>query len=306
MNAPKALLTAVAIALLIAGQMGSSAHAAISPTYQQFADDATWTHQGRGVYTVPQNAEDYPNELWERPIQDNKWFEDGTTRTSGTTGGGGEYWAYGDLKAAAWGVGESDGHDYLFARWEVVGDYKHIAGENNPVTEELKGHYYFYAEPVGHDAFVIEVPAGKDLGSSYGSGKVFIYSESNDDSVPGSPNIAITEEGGDSFKDVQVKGLGRTNDSTYITEVAVKLSDLGLTMDDFNTAVDYAYAGVAVTNPSDPNTDLFANDHYRYAPGKGQEYDTVLFTGGPLIPEPATVSLLALGALAILRKRRRS
>jgi hypothetical protein len=285
--------------------MGTSARADIIPIYQSSANDATWTHQDKGVYTVPQNAEDYPNEVWERPIQDDKWFEDGTTRTSGTTGGGGEYWAYSDLKAAAWGVGASEGSDYLFVRWEVVGDFKHIAGEDDPVTEELKAHYYFYAEPVGRDAFVIEVPAGKDLGASYGSGKVFIYSESNDDSVPGSSDITITEEGGDSFKDVQVKGVGRTNTTTYVTEVAVKLSDLGLTMNDFTTEVDYAYAGVAVSNPSDPNTDLFANDHYPYAMGSGQEYDTVLFDGGALIPEPATLSLLALSAVTILRKRRR-
>ena len=99
--------------------------------------------------------------------------------------------------------------------------------------------------------------------------------------------------------------ITRTNSSTYVTEIAVKLSDLGLAMSDFETAVDYAYAGVAISNPSDPNTDLFANDHFRYAKGEGQEYDTVLFGGGPLIPEPATMSLLALGGLAIVGKRRK-
>ncbi|MBX2851252.1 MAG: hypothetical protein KTR15_05860, partial [Phycisphaeraceae bacterium] len=119
----------------------SAASAAVTPAYQVTDADATWTHQGDGIYTVATAAEDYDNEIWERPIQDDKWFQDATTRTSGTTDGGGEYWAWNDLATASWGIGTSDGMDYLFVSWTVVGDFKHIAGETNPISEGLKGHY---------------------------------------------------------------------------------------------------------------------------------------------------------------------
>ncbi len=278
--------------------VGQPAFAAIAPIYQVVGNDATWTHMGGGEYTVLTSAEDYANEIWERPVSDGKWTDSSGTRR---TTSGAEYWAYGDLKSGAWGVDS----EYLYMKWEVVGDYKHIYGENNPVTEELKGHYYFYAEPAGKNAFAVEVPSGKDLGANFGdvTGKVNIYNESNDH-VPGSDDITVTGEGGDSFGNVQVKGEGRTNTSTFVTEVAVLLSDLGLSKSDFvDHALDWAYLGVAVSNPSSPATDLFANDHFAEAQGFGQEYDTIRM--GTVVPIPAAVWLFGSGLLGLFGFSRR-
>ncbi len=268
--------------------------ATINPIYQVTGDDATWTEtSNQGEYTVPTSAEDYANEVWERPVMDNEWSDSGSTRTSSKM-----YYGYADLKYGAWGVDEN----YLYVQWEVVGDFQHEIGKAKE-NKLLEAHYYFYAEPAGKKAFAIEVPSGKDLGSNFGdvSGKVNIYEEDSEGDVPRTA-ITTTEEGGDSFGDKQVKGKGRTNTSTFVTEVAVLLSDLGLTLSDFDTAVDYAYTGVAVSNPSDPGTDLFANDHYSETIGSGVEYDTLLM--GTTVPEPATISLLTIGGLAILRRKR--
>ncbi len=295
--------TVFVAAIAFAFSVSQYAYADIVPVYQQADTDATWTHQGGGVYTVPSSAEDYANEIWERPVQDPDWSDDGTTRTSLKI-----YYAYGDLKAGAWGIGTSGtvnddtSTDYLFVQWEVVGAFQHEV-DKDAESKLLEAHYYFYAEPAGKDAIAIEVPSGKDLGADFGdvAGKVNIYEEENG----GAPvtAITVTEEGGDGFHNAQPKGEGRTNTSTFVTEVAVKLSGYGLTLADFDTDVDYAYIGVAVSNPSGADTDLFANDHFPDAKGSGQEYDTMRM--GTLVPEPATMSLLALGGLAILRRRRR-
>ena len=89
--------------------------------------------------------------------------------------------------------------------------------------------------------------------------------------------------------------------------MAVLLSDLGLVLSDFDTDLDYAYTGLAVSNPSSSDTDLFVNDHFPESIGSGVEYDTLQM--GTLIPEPATLLLLIVSGLVamgtrVLRKHR--
>jgi hypothetical protein len=280
------------------GLTGEAKAVTITPVYQVSGSDYTWTETAnQGEYTVPTIAEDYANEIWERSVKDDEWSDASGTRTSEKL-----YYAYADLKSADWGVGNSGGIDYLFVRWEVVGAFQHEVGKSME-SKLLEAHYYFYAEPAGMKAFAIEVPSGKDLGSDFGdaSGKVNIYEEVVEGDVP---RIAITstQQGGDSFGNSQVKGEGRTNTSTFVTEVAVKLSDLGLVLSDFDTDLDYAYTGVAVSNPSSPDTNLFANDHFPVTIGSGVEYDTLRM--GASTPEPASLTLLIVGGMTMLRKRR--
>jgi hypothetical protein len=275
---------------------------AITPIYQFTDQDCTWTHQGSGSYTVDTACEDYVNEIWERPVQDQGWSDSGGTRTSNGAVSNSKYYGYGDLKEASWGVGTNDGTDYLFARWEVVGDFIHEGGKS-PESKELEGHYYFYAQTTGEKGFAVEVNLPKDLSSSFAddTGKLFAYTEDTINDAIGTGITVTFETGFDGYSQggESKDAYGRTITSTHVTEVAVPLADLGVTLADFDS-VDYAYAGVAVSNPSAANTDLFANDAFVEAAGSGVEYDTLRFSMTTvLVPEPSTY-VSGLGFIAIL------
>ncbi len=125
---------AVCVILIVAGQANAALD--IIPAYQVNGNDYTWTETVNiGEYTVPTEAEDYENEIWERSVQDDEWFDSGDIRTSEKM-----YYAYGDLKSGAWGVGTSGGTDYLFVKWEVVGNFQQEVGLAKE-TKLLEGHY---------------------------------------------------------------------------------------------------------------------------------------------------------------------
>lgn len=298
----RALLRATATVLTLTFCLPASG-AVITPTYQVTGSDAVWTHTGGGVYTVSTSAEDWVNEIWERPVEDSKWSDGGGTRTSS-----GKYYGYADLVSASWGVGSDNmGNDYLFSRWEVAGGFFHDAGSSPDFGAGFLGHYYFYYEPAGELGQVIEISGGDadGVGTSFGTaGKVKFYTEGTEGDVPGT-GITVTGEGGPSYGGSTVSGEIRRNGA--VVETAVLLSDLGLTISDFNN-LDYAYAGVAVSNPSSPNTDLFANDFYTNAQGFGVEYDTIrLGTSAAAIPEPSSFALLtmiACGCIGFYHYRR--
>ena len=300
---PLKIPTHTVFVLLAVIALSSGVFGAIVPVYQITGDDATWTETAnQGEYTVPTAAEDYDHEIWERPVEDNQWSDSAGTRTSS-----GKYYAYIDMKSAAWGIGTSDDEDYIFVKWEVVGAFQHEIGKDAE-SKLLEGHYYFYAEPVGKKAFAIET-IGKDLidsddPSDFGdvAGKVKIHEELVEGNIPGT-GIPITEEGTPSFGNSQVAGQGRADTSAGVVEVAVLLSDLGLTRSDFDVALDYAYTGIAISNPS-ADSDLFANDHFPELIGSGVEYDTIQM--GTLIPEPATIFIMATVGVPMLLRRRRS
>lgn len=298
-----------------------------APVYQVFDDDVTWTETGpgTGVFRAPISAHDGDNEIWEFPVKPGLTLldinpVDGTNDTMETTD---LYHGYQDLKSTKWGVGNRDiglaggADDYLFLYWEVNTN-SDIKPGSIDTGKELDSHYYFYAEPAGFPAFAVQVPSGKaiGLGATFagGTNDIFLYEEQNysgegagEGDVPGDPDITVTEEGGDSFAPSHgsAKGVGRRVSSTEI-EVAIPLSDLyagtpNLTLSSFNNPLDWAYFGTATSNPSDPNSDLFANDHFdpdfADAQALSVEYDTL--KAGVLIPEPASI-VLALFAASVI------
>ena len=245
-----------------------------TPTYDVTGTDATWTDTGSGVYTVPTSAEDYANEIWERPVQDNNWSDSGGTRTST-----GEYWAYVDLEAGGWGIDAN----YLYVSWTVVGDYKDDGGTKT--SEGLLGHYYFYTKDSLGTVFGVEIAGGdaKDFTDTFGDspGKVKLWDGSNS----------------------TVSGEARATGSTV--EVAILLTDFNTFLGRTLTAADLAnsYLGVAKSNPSAFNTDLYANENFAEAIGSGVEYDTMLLTSA--VPVPAAVWLFGSGLIGLVGMARR-
>ena len=297
--------TLFAMMLLLAACQ--AAFATITPFYENPKSDATWTDQGGGVWTVPLSAEVYEFEIWERPVQDSAdAFTDNVGTNTRTLKADNLYYSYIDLSFGDFGAGNSMGDDYLFIRWDVVGDFKDDKGDQSSVGHE--GHYYFYFEPSGGASqdvsFIVEIPGGnaKDLGTDYSTdADIKVYKDSNGDvPVPG------TQTGGTSHEGTQLNAtseqLTRRNGNTV--EAAIKLEGFGdgaLTVADFDD-LNYAYIGVAVSNPSSPITDVFAHDFYSDGLGEGVEYDTIGIVIGPgvfAIPEPSSFLLLALVAAPV-------
>jgi len=325
--------------VLIVAVFSVSQIASAVPIYQVEDDDVIWTETGpsTGVFRAPISAHDGDNEIWEFPVKPGLTLldiapPDGTDDTMETTD---LYHGYADLKHAKWGVGNRDiglgFKDYLFLYWEVNTN-SDIKFGSIDTGKELSAHYYFYTEPKGLPAFLVQVPGGKaeGLGATFagGTNDIFLFEEENytgegagEGDVPGDPDITVAPEGGVSFQSSLTEAVGRRVSSTVI-EVAVALSDLYqgplkslgtppvATLSSFiGIPVDYAYHGVAESNPSDPGTDIFANDRYHpdfaEAQTRSVEYDTL--RAGNLVPEPATCWLALLGfGILVLRARRYS
>ncbi len=297
--------------------------------------DCTWEDTtGSGDYqTIGANCEDYSIELWERPVEDNKWedvsggADDGKRRLS--DGDGGKYYGYADLAA---GKAGTDGA-WVYIQWTSNARFIHIEGKSSPEgSPELKGKYTFYfkgAEKYATAFYVDSAESTIGTSGSYtsdsalkvfqsrdgkdppGTGITQTYDNSNDenDSTGHEATIIQGDESGNPIRARIIDLDGGTNYRTV--EVAVLLSEIdGYTAADFAVTtdgtlgnLDYFYLGIAESNPSS-TTDLFANDEFTEAIGSGVEYDT-LAVAGPAIPEPATLCLLALGALAVMRRRAR-
>ena len=279
----------------------ASAFANISPTYQVHGTDFTWSETSAmsGIWEGTSTAEDYSNEIWERPVKDSTLNISGTDWTTTDL-----YFGYGDLKSADWGVESSMGDDYLFVQWEVIGGFESKAGDPR-INQGLKGHYYFYFKTASGDAAAVEINDATVLTMGYTSGHVNRLLDNNGDVTGSGINVTfdddINESNSDSHEDSQVAGLARS--SGNFVEAAILLSDFGLTRADFNSPLLYAYAGVAVSNPSSPGTDLFANDEFSESFGSGVEYDTLQL--GTSIPEPSSALVLGILVAAIsIRKRR--
>ena len=269
------------------------------PVYSIEATDVQWTQIGTtGVYTAPTWAEDYTTESWERPIEDDKWSDSDGTRTSN-----GKYYGYIDLVSSKYGVDD----DYLYVSITVATDFVQEPGKN-PDIKGLEGKYFFYFETAAVDQrFMLLIDSGKDLGSTFSTGSAKVYLDEEGTPVPGAgitvtydddnneQNASFDNEASDYVLEARANGLEM--------EMALELSSVGLEKADFDEIL-WMYAAGGVSNPSSISL-MFVNDHFSEAKGSGVEYDSLSLGDGIPIPEPATMSLLALGGLAMIRRKRR-
>jgi hypothetical protein len=211
-------------------------------------------------------------------------------------------------------VGVDD--DFLYVKFEVIGGFiqESMSGAPKDFGVGLKGHYYYYFD-TGSVRIALNVDDGTALTSSFvdsGSTKAFIDNNADPLFVPGMSIMDTGEETQtDGFESELSSGILFARDDglgpmdTRVVEMALDLQSVGLTRSDFNQ-LSWSYLGVAVSNPSSAQTNLFANDEFPEAIGFGVEYDTIK---GPtsLIPEPSTIGLVGItGVLLVARRRQRS
>lgn len=293
-------------------------------------NDCTWEDvTGSGDYqTKDAHCEDYLAELWERPVEDDKWenvsggADDGKKRL--IDGDGGKYYGYADLASGKAGADAT----WIYVQWTSNARFIHIEGKNSPEgSPELKGKYIFYFKAPGKDATAFYVDSAESTlgtGGSYtANSSLKIFQSQDGDDPPGtgidqtfdnsddendsSGHETTIAQGDDTGDPIRGRILDLDGGSNYRTvEIAVKISDIdGYSASDFAISqgimsnLDYFYLGIAESNPSS-TTAIFANDEFTEAIGSGVEYDTLL-----LVPEPASMMLLVFGGLAALARRRR-
>jgi len=279
-----------------------------NPTYLHEQEDAFFTHEGNGAYSVDTSAESYVDELWERSFEDNKASVSGSKVTTS-----GKYYAFGDLWKGGYGFDDN----FLYIRFESRGTFMHEAGKSDTSEIGLKGHYYFYfgLENSPTNRFVVNVDDGTSVSDSGFSSIGKVYQDSNGDvggtSFTETYDSTNKAEGdaSDGFEDEISNANVLSRRSNAVLEIAVELGSINLTRTDIEGAYDFAHIGISVSNPS-ANTDLFANDQFPESWGNGVEYDTMAFqstieSGGLPIPEPSSLILLGCGFFTLLSHRKR-
>jgi hypothetical protein len=287
---------------LVAIAMTACPSLAQSPVYHQSFTDHVWSPVGGGAFRAEVVAEDYANELWERPVEDAKWVESGGYRT--TTG---KYYAYGDLSAAALGYD----NQYLYLSFTTVGSFVQNVGEG-PIDSGLKAQYYMYFG-VGDDPdkrYLVNLGNGSSVNAGGFTQIGKLYHDANQDLFGSGLLHTYDSTGGlekdlsDGFESEIGSALvySRSNGLNTI-EMALDLASAGLNQSQVAN-LGFLYFAAATSNPSGPG-DLFAHDEFREAPGQGQEYDTLGAITILSVPEPSSSMLSAAAVVLLLAKRRR-
>lgn len=273
---------------------------AAPPVYQVTALDPTWTRNANGSYSITTPVEDYDMEVWERPLEDGKWSTSGNTIT--TTG---KYYGYGDIKEASYGVDSTNLYVRITAASDELGE---IGKPADPVGLKARQYFYFGVGLTSTKRFFLNIDDGSSVseGSTFGQiGKV--YRDNDGDAI--GAGISVTyddnnaEQNGNGFETEVAPSALLARRNGFSIEMMIALSALGLTSGEFSQ-VNFAYAGLAVSNPSS-NTDVFANDQFRFAAGVGVEYDTVSVMPS-VVPEPGSTLCLVVGTATLLLRRRRA
>ncbi len=333
LKSPAALGVALGVAAL--GACPPSRAQIINPIYQVTSQDLIWTNIGlapggnvatntTGRYRTLTAGDVYTDEVWERPVEDNEWFDvAGGIRTNR-----GRYYAYGDLKSASWGVTSN----FFFVSITVVSNFFHQPGNTPDFGAGYKGHYYVYfgTNADGGRGYNLALTEGNKAaeGTNFvvesGDG-AFLYRDTDGD--VGGPYTNISANGlAITYTNSPV--ANEKNLTSYETELKPDVNgftifarrqgntiEMAMTLTNFaGTGLNSNYfanlqfmrVGVAVSNPSSGLTDVFANDEYPFAKGNGVEYDTIKM--GTEIPEPGAFAAFALatGAVAALRRRKRA
>lgn len=314
--------------LLIAGMTGSSSAAPlVAPTFSALFTDAVTNDnqfvnsEGKHAWNIDIGADSYQNEFYERPTIQGK-------KTAGEYSAT-QYFANLDIETARAGRDAQ----YLFIEINLVGNYFQVENKS-PDIEGLKYEYgfRFSNDPDGRYGYLMRGEFANPFSqAAWTPLKTFGHKDTNGDvggsDIGGTTGLSVTQS--DNSKE-----LGNLNgyDSDIISDGKYNGTEvLFIRMLDSNTvqfALDYVALGLSASyidniryldmqaikgGPKDPRN-YFWNDKYLFSqagspyPGDGvsapqniYELDTIR---GGYVPEPATLGFLALGGLAMLRRRR--
>ncbi|MBN1917643.1 MAG: PEP-CTERM sorting domain-containing protein [Verrucomicrobia bacterium] len=325
-----------------------------SPTYlTTVGDDVTGDNEfvgsdGKRRWTVDAGADDYQNEIYERPTIDSFDTVDGVFSTQ-------QY--YQNLDIIEGKVGWDS--QFLYVSIEMYGRAKSDQGGDSIEGMKYEYGFRFSTDPDGRYGYLVRTEFGAPLSSPvFVAEKNLVFLDTDGDiggrggplfGNPGPTGLGVTkqdnpleESGGASGSmngyDSQLVADGalliglnageevvfsRINpDNLSIVEIAFDYTAFGLTLDDIS-GIGYMDLQAIKGSPTDPQN-YFWNDKWTKLEA-GSPYDLADFgaqngVGGynaideldtlricipdTMVPEPGTISLLALGGLLILRKRR--
>ena len=280
-------------------------------------DDNQYESGGKQYWSIDADADRYQNEYYERPTAQT------FTETSTDVFGASQYFANLDITTARAGYDSQ----FMYVEINLVGNYFH-KDDDTKDYEGLKyeygfrfsddadgaNGYYMYGEFANPDSQVawtnLKTKGSKDtngdIGGLWASGGLNVTKDDGDWQDDGY-NSDIINDGKLLSNDQEVLFIRMVDPNTV--QFALDYGEL-----DLNTAyiegIQYLDMQAISGDPQDPRN-YFWNDKYTSAQagspystlGLGNVYELDTVRGGQ-IPEPATLSILALGGLALLRKRK--
>jgi hypothetical protein len=166
-----------------------------------------------------------------------------------------------------------------------------IAGNSGSWDDlELDLSYYSYYDEINVDAYTMMTVHGNYVESAYSSGNLLRLTTG--DLIDASRTYRI---GYNDFFSYYVDEYGTYSDGEFLNQtgyIALELTN--------GSNTHYGWARVTSSNVTNENAQLIVHDWaYNSTPGAP-------INAGQTIPEPATLLLLGLGSLALIRRKRRA